>query len=222
MAEDILATVEPEGRQRAHVALNRLFPKLQSVWSNYIFNSNSLAEWDRDRRVCVERRFPAYFKFQIGDDALTRDELESFVSKIADESYVCEKITEYAGAIRSAGGTKAAVLLEELSANIDLIPSTDIRKAVVNLFGVASAFTNSYDDFRGGIPAIWNFWFLMKAMLERLNASARDEALRCAFTNAKSFQGIGFALGVFRTSLGRDPETKKLPWRISARRCHCM
>jgi hypothetical protein len=124
---------------------------------------------------------------------------------------VQEKVTEYARILRSAGGTKAAVLLDELSANIGLIASTDFGKAAVNLFGVASAFTNSHDDFTGGIPAIWNFWFLVKAILERLNTSARDEALRCAFTTAKSFRGIGFALGVFRTSLGRDPEAKKPP-----------
>jgi hypothetical protein len=79
----------------------------------------------------------------------------------------------------------------------------------VNLFGVAGSFSNSHDDFKGALSAIWNFWFLMKAILQRLSTSARDEALRCAFTNAKSFRGIGFALGVFRTSLGRDPEAKE-------------
>jgi predicted KAP-like P-loop ATPase len=208
-AEDILATVEPEGRQRARVALDRLFPKLQSAWNNYIFDPDSLSEWDRDRRVCVERRFPAYFRFQIGDDALARDELERFLSKIADEDYVREKVTEYARVLRSAGGTKAAVLLDELSANVGLIGSNDFGKAAVNLFGVAGSFTNSHDDFKGAFPAIWNFWFLMKAILERLSTSARDEALRCAFANAKSFRGIGFALGVFRTSLGRDPEAEE-------------
>jgi predicted KAP-like P-loop ATPase len=127
-AEDILATVEPEGRQRARVALDRLFPKLQSVWNNYIFDSDSLSEWDRDRRVCVERRFPAYFRFQIGDDAPARDELQRFLSKIADEDYVREKVTEYARVLRIAGGTKAAVLLDELSANVGSIASNDLAK----------------------------------------------------------------------------------------------
>jgi hypothetical protein len=211
MADDVLAAVNLEGRQRAQVALNRLFPKLQSIWENYIFDSDSLADWDREKRVCVERRFPAYFRFQIGDDALTQDELDSFLSKIANEEYVSEKAMEYAGVLRSAGGTKAAVLLDELSTNIGSIASNDLGKAAVNLFGVANAFTNSKDDFRGGIPAIWNFWFVLKAILEKLNASARDENLGRAFTHAKSFRGVGFALGVFRTSLGRDPEAKKRP-----------
>jgi hypothetical protein len=158
--------------------------------------------WDREKRVCVERRFPAYFRFQIGDDALTQDELESFLSKIANEEYVREKVTEYAGVLRSAGGTKAAVLLDELSTNIGSIASNDLGKAAVNLFGVANAFTNSKDDFRGGIPAIWNFWFVLKTILEKLIASARDETLRRAFTEAKSFRGIGFALGVVSQRVG--------------------
>jgi predicted KAP-like P-loop ATPase len=39
VAENILATAEPGGQQRAQVALSRLFPKLQSAWSSFGFGS---------------------------------------------------------------------------------------------------------------------------------------------------------------------------------------
>lgn len=119
-----------------------------------------------------------------------------------------EKATEYARIVRRSGGTKAAVLLDELSANIDLVSPEDLGKAAINLLGVASAFTNPTDEFRDGLPAIWNFWFVTKSILERLDPSSREDALKSAFANAESLRGLNFALNVFRASLGRDPDAK--------------
>ena len=207
----ILDTVEPAGHERAKTALQRLFPKLESVWGNHGYASGFTMGWDRERRVCIARRFPAYFQFGIGDDVLSRDELESFATKIDDAVYVRTKLSEYAGAVRRTGGTKAAVLLEELSANIDLIPAASRASAVINLFNAADLFMNPHDERGSGflsIPAIWRFWFTMKPLLERLDESTRAEALRSAFAGADSLQGLRFGLMVFRTSLGRDPETK--------------
>lgn len=49
---------------------------------------------------------------------------------------------------------------------------------------------------------------MMKPLLERLDDSARADALRSAFATAGSLRGLCFGLTVFRTSLGRDPEAK--------------
>lgn len=211
LGKEILDTVEPAGHERAKAALQRLFPRLESVWGNHGYASGFAATWDRERRICIARRFPAYFEFGIGDDVLWRDELESFATNIADDVYVRITVTEYAGAVRRTGGTKAAVLLEELSANIDLVPADNLAKAIVNLFSVADLFMNQHDERGSGflsIPAMWRFWFMMKPLLERLDESARADALRSAFAAADSLQGLRFALMVFRTSLGREPEEK--------------
>lgn len=211
LGKEILDTVEPAGHERARAALKRLFPKLESVWDNHGYSSGFTARWDRERRVCIGRRFPAYFRFGIGDDVLSRDELESFAANIADADYVRTKLMEYAAAVRPTGGTKAAVLLEELSANINLTPPASLARAVNNLFDAADQFTNPHDERGSGflsVPAIWRFWFMMKPLLERLDDFARAEALRSAFANASSLRGLCFGLMVFRTSLGRDPEAK--------------
>jgi hypothetical protein len=142
---------------------------------------------------------------------LSRDELESFAANIADDGYVRTKLAEYAGAVRRTGGTKAAVLLEELSANVDLVPAAGLAKAIWNLFSAADLFMNPHDERGSGflsIPAIWRFWFMMKSLLERLDESGRADVLRSAFASAESLQGLRFALMVFRTSLGRAPEEK--------------
>ena len=211
LGEEILDTVEPAGQERAKAALQRLFPKLETVWGNHGYASEFTVRWDRERRVCIARRFPAYFQFGIGNDVLSRDELESFAAKIADADYVRTKLAEYAGAVRRTGGTKAAVLLDELSTNINLVPASSLFQAVVNLFNAADQFMNPHDERGSGFlstPAIWRFWFMMKPLLERLNEPARADALRSAFASAQSLQGLRFGLMLFRISLGRDPEAK--------------
>ncbi len=58
------------------------------------------------------------------------------------------------------------------------------------------------------IPPTSQFWFLVKRLLERLEFADRAAVLRAAFASAASLHGISFALDVFRTSLGRDSDTK--------------
>ena len=205
--------------------MKRLFPKLESVWGNHGYASGFTVAWDRERRVCIARRFPAYFQFGIGDDVLSRDELESFAANIADAGYVRTKLAEYAGAVRRTGGTKAAVLLDELSANINLIPATSLAEAVMNLFSAADQFTNPHDERGSGfasIPAIWRFWLVMKPLLERLDEPARAGALRSAFAGAGSLQGLRFGLMVFRTSLGRDADGQTRFCRTAPRGCRSL
>jgi predicted KAP-like P-loop ATPase len=211
LANDILGTVKAAGREQAKAALERLFPKLESVWGNRGYAEGFLPRWDQARRVCVAKRFPAYFEFGIGDDVLARDELERFVANIADDDYVQANVSEYARTIRRTGGTKAAVLLDELTANVKLVPHSSLARAVINLLNAADLFTNPHDQ-RGvgflGIPAIWCFWFLMNALLERLDPPERTAVLLPAFATVECLQGLRFALMVFRTSLGREPDAK--------------
>jgi predicted KAP-like P-loop ATPase len=211
LSREILDTVEPAGHERAKALLQRLFPKLERVWGDHGYVSGFLPCWDHERRVCVDKRFPAYFGFRIGSDVLSRDELERFAANIADQDFVRATVTEYVSAVRRSGGTKAAVLLEELSANVELVASGNVGRAIVNLLDSSDLFTNP-QDARGvgflGIPATWRFWFTLKPLLERLESVDRAAALRSAFASAKSLQGLSFALMVFRTALRRDPDAK--------------
>jgi predicted KAP-like P-loop ATPase len=210
-SKDILEPVEAAGRERAKASLQRIFPKLEQVWGNHSYGGEFVSRWDRELRVCVARRFPAYFGFGIGDDVLSRDELETFISKIADDGFVRTKVTEYAGTVRRTGGTKAAILLQELSSNINLVAAGDLPNAILSLLNVADLFMNPRDELGSGflgMPAIWRFWWVLKPLLERLDQTARVDAFKSAFADSEKLQGLRFALMTFRVSLGRDPEAK--------------
>jgi hypothetical protein len=154
-----------------------------------------MAIWDRARRVCVPKRFPAYFGFGVGDDVLSREQLEEFISKIDNVEHVRAKVKEYTNVTRRAGGTKAAVLLEELSSNIGLIPPTAISKSILGMFNAADLFTNPQDERGSGflsIPAIWRFWFVMSPLIQKLDEASRTDALKASFAVARPLRGFCF------------------------------
>src|SRR4051794_30429504 len=77
----LLARVDECRRDATKEALKRLFPRLESVWGNHFYGSDSLPRWDREHRICSPRRFPAYFTFGIGDDVLAKAELDAFLAE---------------------------------------------------------------------------------------------------------------------------------------------
>lgn len=211
LGQELLALVDASKQDQAKEAMQRLFPKLERMWSNRGYGSEFLNAWDRERRVCIAKRFPAYFGFGIGNDALSSQELKDFIANITDAGHVRSKVAACVAVVRRTGGTRAAVLLEELISNVELVPTNSLPGAIITLFDVADLFANPLDELGSGfpgIPAIWRFWFLMKRLLERLDEPERGEAIRSAFDRAGALPGLCFALTTFRASLGRDSEIK--------------
>jgi predicted KAP-like P-loop ATPase len=211
LGEKLLALVDASKQDHVKAAIQHLFPKLEQVWSNHSYTPEFANIMNRERRVCIASRFPAYFGFGIGDEALSSEELNDFIINITDSVYVRSKLAACAAVVRRTGGTKAAVVLEELISNVELVPAGSIPGGIFSLFDAADLLANPLDERSGGfffVPPIWRFWFLMKGLLERLIESARADAIRNAFDRAGSLRGLCFAMTVFRTSLGRDPEAK--------------
>jgi hypothetical protein len=125
-----------------HQSTLTLFPRLERVWSNRTYGTESLNTWDRERRVCIAKRFPAYFGFGIGNEALSSEELKDFVANITDGGYVRGRVAACVAVVRRTGGTRAAVLLEELISNAEIVPTNSVPGAILSLFDVADLFAN--------------------------------------------------------------------------------
>jgi predicted KAP-like P-loop ATPase len=64
----------PESRRElVKVALQRLFPKLESMG----YGSDWVAEWDAERRVCVDAHFDTYFRLTLSDERFLQSRLAS-------------------------------------------------------------------------------------------------------------------------------------------------
>jgi predicted KAP-like P-loop ATPase len=61
-----IETVEEEYRADARRLLLMLFPRLESVFGNMTYDSESEVGWEREKRVCSRSYFQRYFSYAIG------------------------------------------------------------------------------------------------------------------------------------------------------------
>ena len=197
------------GPRRAKAA-SAAVPKLERVWGNHGYASGFLPRWDRERRVCVEKRFPAYFGFGIGGDVLCATSLRVSPRTLPTPT-LCVRRSRNTRVLfaEAVGPRRRFCSRNSLRTSISLRPVLSIRPSPIFSIQPTCSLTpmmrGAWDPW---YPGTWRFWFLIKPLLERLELPDRAAALRTTFASAASLQGLCFALAVFRTSLGRDPDTK--------------
>lgn len=210
-ADGLLGEVRPARRDAAKEALQRIFPRLERAWHNR-GPSGSFVQRDRERRACVERHFPAYFGFDIGEGALRRSEADAALADLRDAAALHDRAAAYAQVRRKSGGTKAAVLLEELRARTADIPLESVGAAVRSIAGAADAFCNTTDnDSRGvfSIPPIWRVWATLEEVLRRLPVERRGQVLEDALVASPWLLVHSFAVRALAQEHGRDPEHRR-------------
>lgn len=60
--------------------LEMLFPKLQAIYSNVYYGSESLGDWRRDGRICSPDVFDIFFRFSIPKGEISQTEIEAILS----------------------------------------------------------------------------------------------------------------------------------------------
>lgn len=94
--------------------MQRLFPKLESVWSNMHYSSDSAMQWRRELRVCSPDVFSAYFRLSLPEGTLSRAELDGFLALCSDAKAIGEALLDAAKIKRADGLSKVRALLERL------------------------------------------------------------------------------------------------------------
>ena len=113
--DEIFLEQEPSSEhERLRRGLMRLFPALRRVWLDQAYTDNSLDMWDSQRRVCSPRHFDTYFRFALPDDALSKEEIETFIAHSSDPEVIQRSLLDAMEVSSPSFGTKAGLLLEEL------------------------------------------------------------------------------------------------------------
>lgn len=94
--------------------VQRLFPKLESVWSNMHYSADSAMQWRQELRVCSPDVFSAYFRLSLPEGTLSRAELDGFLALSGDAKMIGEALLDAAKVKRVDGLSKARALLERL------------------------------------------------------------------------------------------------------------
>lgn len=210
----ILSSFSEDRHAYLKAAVIRMFPQMASAWNENAHRASDQTHWDKEKRICSARRFQMYFSFGISDEILSQAEINSFLSRIDEKSYVTEKIREYSNQRRRQGGTRAAILLHELQNNLDIIPDIKVDRAAGNLIFAGDDFLRPEDDRQGGLdmPAIWGVAAVVNPLLRRLTNEERFEVLMDAVGNSPSLATINFVITAASDEHGRpgrdDLDTK--------------
>lgn len=166
-------------------ALRRLFPQLDSIWSNITHSDAS--SWDRDRRVCSKKHYKSYFQYSISHDVMPIEEVRRFIFGAKDVGFVVETMIRYAAQTRPSGGTRAALMLEELNCHASEIASEAVAPLVEGLFRVADIIDVDGDEAKGFAIASNNLrihWMLNVLVQERFSIEDRDKIYSSAIGHA--------------------------------------
>lgn len=186
--------------QIARQALFRLFPRMQSVWSN-MWHSESHREWKQERLVCSETHFPTYFTFSVPEGAITSAELRELLQAAGNAERIAEVMRRMASQTRRRGGTRASLALEELSIWADKIPTEDLPELFKGLFSVADEINIKADErqaFSIGDNPLRIHWVLNRTLRERFDQEERSEIIETACQNA----ALGWLLDISVTCMG--------------------
>jgi predicted KAP-like P-loop ATPase len=72
-----LQKVPEDLRASVQELIQRLFPRLKSVWSNMHYSGDSLQRWRAKLQVCVPDIFPAYFRLSLPAGTVTRADVDA-------------------------------------------------------------------------------------------------------------------------------------------------
>jgi predicted KAP-like P-loop ATPase len=144
--ELMLAGVGEADRETIREALCRLFPRLESVWGGYGYGEGFEEEWRSKRRICSNVHFGSYFRFGLSDETISAKELTALIERADDAAAVQGALRQGVKTRRRMGGTRAAVLLEELMANADRIAGEKVSAFLAAVFAMADELNVEADE----------------------------------------------------------------------------
>jgi predicted KAP-like P-loop ATPase len=181
-SELFLASAKTDGdRDYIRTALRRLFPRLDSVWSNMHYNRASEREWHAKRRICAPAHFSSYFRLALGADVIPRRLLDEVIARAGDGEYVQKFFRERGKATRTDGRSEIPIVLDDLIGFAYKIPSEKIIPFLSAIFEIADELDLERDEERGfgslGTNQLRLHWLINELVRERLPQADRSRAL---------------------------------------------
>jgi predicted KAP-like P-loop ATPase len=214
----LLSGVPETDRERLKHSLMRIFPPLASVWSNVVYGEHSRAEWSRERRVCSSDHFDSYFRFAISDDVLAKKDIEELIAHSSDDAFITTALRDGLAIKRSSGGTKAALILDELNLHADSVTDDQVQPLLKTIFRLGDELDVTVDEakaFSIGNNHLRIHWLLRRLTLERFDLGRRSAVFMAACETASLSWLVGFASSAHedyhpRPSKSPEPEDRCL------------
>jgi predicted KAP-like P-loop ATPase len=164
-------------KEMTRAALSRLFPRLESVWNGQGYGEGFEEQWRRERRISSEAHFATYFRFGLSEETMPAAELQAIIVAADDAAAVQGALRKAVGTARRTGGTRAAVLLEELTVNGDKVATEKVPAFLSALFAIADRL-NTEADTPAPFEMVDNrlrlHWLMNKLLLRRFQLAERS------------------------------------------------
>ena len=192
--EELVSAVGEPRRGDCKEALTELFPRMNGVWGNTHYQSGHLASWDKAKRVCAPRRFPAYFTYAMGPDVFSQAELDNVVALLRVPKEFRARVEALNGETRLSGDTRAAILLDEL--RMDPERTGDASHAAATLLEVGDVFLPLGVDepVSTSVPMRWRVYWAIDGQLRRLDPDDRFDVLMAAVEDSPSLDVVGLMM----------------------------
>jgi predicted KAP-like P-loop ATPase len=206
---DVTLLHSVEDKQRYRRGLMRLFPKLEAVWSNFHHGGTG---WRKFRRACLEDFFPIYFRLSLPDNVVAKSEIDLLIQKIDEPSFVAGYLRSAVLAQHTRGGTKAALLLDALTAHASDITVERTRLLLGEIFAVADDLHVAIDEARGfsmGNNVYRIHWLMRALLLERTSLAERTVIITDAAQHASLYWLVDLAISAWDDYHPREGQEKE-------------
>lgn len=216
----LLGSIASERRAHYKRALMRLFPRLESVWSNVSYSS-AAERWARERRVCDADNFDSYFRFSIGSDVIDYAELAQMWPRMGDPEFVRTTVQQALDQI-GPRGTALPRLLSQWQVHADEVAKKDLPSLLGTLFEMADAIDTPQDKQVGiGFGNEIRLHWLVRALTAKLPLAERSALYTTACKQAAvgwlaHFSGSAWADHYPREGRSPEPEENCLTTKADA------
>jgi predicted KAP-like P-loop ATPase len=130
--------------------VERLFPRLEAVWGNMHYGSDSVGEWRRQLRICAPEVFPTYFKLSLSQDAVSRADIDALLAATQSSASFAEVLEAAVGVKGADGISKVPALLDRFMDHVAKeVDAADVQPIIEALFDVGDKLLSRADRDAG-------------------------------------------------------------------------
>lgn len=195
--EGWLKTVPEHLRTSTKDLVERLFPRLESVWGNMHYGADSVGGWRRQLRVCAPEVFPVYFKLSLSLDAVSRSEIETFLASTHSSASLAEMLEAASGVKGADGVSKVPALLDRLMDHLAEIDSAAAKPIIEALLDVGDKLLSPADQ-DGGVLFFGNETLVGRIayhVLKKVESEQRALLLKSALDKANALRCSQYLIG---------------------------
>ncbi|MDP3699313.1 MAG: P-loop NTPase fold protein [Hylemonella sp.] len=169
----------------------RLFPRLESVWGNMHYGSDSVGDWRRQLRICAPEVFPTYFRLSLSQDAVSRADIDALLAT-TDSSASFTKVLEAAASVKGPSGvSKVPALLDRFMDHVAKeVDDANVQPIIKALLDVGDKLLSRGDRDAGmfGFGNEVRVGRIVFHLLKKLESAKRAPLLIRALENGKALR----------------------------------